>query len=727
MSALRVALVGCTTGEKSAVQKTIPDLLESAASEADIVIAGSEIVPDAAAFADLRSAIGAKPIVIVGEGAAAEVPSLKLEEIRLLPDVIRRELRLAGLERSLRAAESAYREAMERSEQREKQLALAMQIARIASWEYDVERRVFRGSSEVARLFETRRRGELPFDEAFRRCHPDDVERVRAAFSRALETKSDLECEYRIVLRDRILYVHSRASFRSEEGGPARMIGVIQDVSDRHAAEEALRRSEALYRAVVEQASEVIFTIDAKGRFTSLNSAFEKLTGWIAGEWLGRHLSEWIDSESLALAEEHSRQVMQGKTVCADYRVRTKRGDAVTVEMSMQRLVSDGSAGGAIGLARDVTRRREQEAQAEKERRLASLGHLAASVAHEFNNVLMSILPFAELLKRRAPGDEAVEAATQHIFKAIRRGKQVSQEILRFARTNAVEVTSIDLREWLGGFEREAAALLGPRYTIRSEIGIDGEQVWVRADRGLLEQVVTNLLLNARDAMPEGGFVTFEVRRSASEPREIEFSIRDSGSGIAESVIDRIFDPLFTTKPGAAGLGLSVALQAMVQQEGTIRVASSVGVGTTFTLVLREGSAEVPPAAASEQASDRQSRILLVEDDEAVGEGIRALLADEGFDVRLVTRGGEAQDAVREFQPEVTILDVNLGDMNGVDVFERLRAEWPDIRVIFSTGHADSGALENVRQREVPTIMKPYEIDDLVTIIRRLLRGAPVA
>lgn len=711
MTALRVSLVGCPPKVRAAIREVCPGAAEVPLPSADIILAGSD-----ADLGPLRDT--GLPLVVIGEAEVEGLPSLRLSEVRTLPDVIDREVRLARAEREMHEIAAC-------SMRRERQLSLAQQIAGMGSWELDLETNMVSGSPELVRLFGTEQTMARPFDDCFKRCHPEDVERVRATLMRAIETRSDYESEYRVVLRDHIAHVHARGSFVIENGRPVRMIGVIQDVSERRHAEEALRRSEALYRALVEQASDVIFTTDSEGRLTSVNPAFEKLSGWKAEEWIGRYLNDWIDSESLALARGHFQAVLKGETVFGDYQVRTRRGEPVTVEVSAQPLITEGSPAGLIGLARDVTRRREQEARAEKEKRLASLGHLAAAVAHEFNNVLMSILPFAELLKRRAGSDEKVDVATRHIFQAIRRGRQVSQEILRFSRTNAVAISAIDVREWLERFAREASALLGPRYVIRAEVLIDEERIYVKADRGLLDQVATNLLLNARDAMPEGGFVNLEVRRSTLEVDRIEISVRDSGCGIPEDQIERIFDPLFTTKPGATGLGLSVALQGMMQQEGSIRVSSSVGTGTTFTLVLRETESPSRSAGDEEPGVERQKRILLVEDDEAVGEGIRTLLADDGFDVRLVTRGREAANAVREFAPDVTILDVNLGDISGVDVFETLRTEWPDIRVIFSTGHADSAALEDVRRRHVPTIMKPYEIADLVSIIRQVSSAVP--
>jgi len=208
------------------------------------------------------------------------------------------------------------------------------------------------------------------------------------------------------------------------------------------------------------------------------------------------------------------------------------------------------------------------------------------------------------------------------------------------------------------------------------------------------------------------------ISASRAENGQIEIAIGDSGPGIPENLLDRIFEPLFTTKRSGTGLGLSIAHQAMVQQEGSLRVSSKVGEGSTFTIALP--SAAAPAPAVEEQRRFGPRRIVLVEDDESVGEGIRALLADEGYEVHLVTTGAAAIDAVRAFQPELVLLDVNLPDMSGFQVYEELERLWPRLPVIFSTGHADARALGEARHRNVPSIMKPYDIDELLAVVSRV-------
>jgi len=557
-----------------------------------------------------------------------------------------------------------------------------------------------------------------------RRVHPADVEHVLAAH-REIYVQGTLDLEYRFLRRDGVwIRLHERAVV-SDDAGTPQVVAVLTDSTDRHRAEVALRKSEERYRRVVEQATEIIFSVDTNGCIISLNKAFADLTGFAVEEWIGRHFLDVLHPAAHERSMRHFRDVLAGAPpYCEDYQLRTKGGTYLVIETTAQAVVIDGHATGTVGIARDVTRRKEAESEAEKEKRLAGLGHLAASVAHEFNNVLMSILPFAELLRRRAPDDERTGLATKHIIQAVRRGRQVSQEILRLARPAPPILIAIEVSRWLKDFTREAQAMLGPKYHIATETEPHG--YFLRGDRALLDQVATNLVLNARDAMPEGGTVRVTVRRRTAGTRvahdaggsaQIEIGIHDHGSGIPAEIMDRVFEPLFTTKPAGTGLGLSIAHQAMTQQDGTIRIHSAKGEGSTFSMVFREAGA--PPAAAPPEPcpASETRRILIVEDDESVGEGLRALLLDEGFAVRLVARGRAAPAAVREFEPHLVLLDVNLPDVSGVDVFEELREKWPHIAVIFSTGHTDARALDEVRLRGVPSIMKPYDFQDLLAVM----------
>ncbi|HEX7155480.1 MAG TPA: PAS domain S-box protein [Thermoanaerobaculia bacterium] len=627
-------------------------------------------------------------------------------------------LRLSGMVQDITLRKAAER-ALQASEERYRNL-----VARIpdVAWTADDKSLQFM-SPNIERLIGYTSEEILAggHDLWASRVHPADRDAMFGAYHEMYRrgVGAEYEVEFRFQRKDgRWIWMQERAAVNLESDSSLRAFGVLVDVTDRRAAEEALRDSENRYRTLVDQAHDIIFSIDIDGHFVSLNPAFEAITGWKAGDWIGRHFEEIFVAESVPVAFDHFADVINGggKRTVVTYKVKCRDGGVVMIETTAQALVAGGEVVGTIGIGRDVTRRRAAEAEQEREKRLASLGQLAASVAHEFNNVLMSILPFAELLRRRVTGDERVEIATKHIMQAVRRGRQISQEVLRFSRPANPELSALEVNDWLADFTREAAALLGPKYRLQSHT-LAQDAIYIEADRALLEQVATNLVINARDAMPGGGNVTLEVRRG-SDPEHIELAVRDDGPGIKPEILERIFDPLFTTKPSGNGLGLTIAYQAMSLQRGTLRVTSAPGEGSTFAMVFRTAQpleAEEPRAAVTAV----RRRVLLVEDDESVGEGIRTLLVDEGFDVRLVMRGLEAPDAIAEFAPDVVLLDVNLPDISGLEVYERLHDRWPAMPVIFSTGHADASALDDVRRRQVPSIMKPYEIGELLELMEK--------
>jgi PAS domain S-box-containing protein len=479
--------------------------------------------------------------------------------------------------------------------------------------------------------------------------------------------------------------------------------------------QRALNESEERYRTLLDQAQDIVFSIDLAGRILSLNPVFETLTGLRCEDWIGRPFSDLLPEDATRTAQLRFQERLRGDpTAYTEYAIRKTDGSMLTLEVTAKPFRSDGAVAGLVGIARDVTDRKRRLAEEEREKRLASLGQLATSVAHEFNNVLMGILPFAEVLQRRYKDDARIANATTQIIGAVRRGREVSQEILRFARPPQPVIAPVNVLSWIVSIEEKARGILGPTHHVHLEAGSLGAGTMMLADVALAGQVVSNLLFNARDAMPSGGTLTLRAR-SSSDQNTIEIDVGDSGTGIPPDVIGMIFDPLFTTKRTGNGLGLAIAHQAMQKQNGGIRVQSELGAGTTFTLTF-----PLATPVEEERVRTRPRRILLVEDDLGVGEGLQDLLALEGFAVELVDRGLQGLAAVERFAPDLVLLDVNLPDISGLDVYEQLHTRWPDLPIIFSTGHADAHALQNLREMRVPSVMKPYDLSELLEVIQSL-------
>jgi CheY-like chemotaxis protein len=319
---------------------------------------------------------------------------------------------------------------------------------------------------------------------------------------------------------------------------------------------------------------------------------------------------------------------------------------------------------------------------------------------------------------RRKP--ERTAAALDQIAGAIGRGKRITEEILRFTRPAELVRKDFAVEPWLRDLAADVHAVLPP--TLRVVVDVFDPSLRVHADRHQLHQVLTNLIVNARDAMPKGGTVTLSARREAAF---IHFTVRDDGCGMPEETLRHIFEPLFTTKGSGTGLGLAVAHQVVERHGGEISAESVVGAGTTFHLLIpiakTEGESATPAAVPPLKAS-RVRRLLLVDDDEAVVAGLAALLELEGIKVDAVTSGAAAIEYLRHARPNVVLLDVGLPDMDGTEVYKQIAAIDAELPVVFSTGHADTARLRGLERGHVASLLKPYDAGTLLEAIERVMQ-----
>ena len=514
---------------------------------------------------------------------------------------------------------------------------------------------------------------------------------------------------------------------------------LLAEALERDDARHDLALSEDRHRDIIETASDIIFTTTVDGRLLSLNTAFERITGLPVRDWLGRFVHEFSDglNAQRILAEV----TKTGKAQHAEITVAGAHGPVI-LELSIIPRVQDGVVTTIHGFGRDVTAARQAEAEKrslqaklEQANRIAGLGKLAATVAHEFNNVLMGISPFVDVMRR----GKNIEASLEHISRAVTRGRRITQDILRYTQPAEPSRGSIELEPWLQMVAVEAQSLVTNACPV-TFTGC-GEKLHVHADGTQLQQVLTNLILNARDAMPGGGRVTIELRRERPETKFrfgvrnpetfAHLIVRDTGCGMNEEMLRHAFEPLFTTKRTGTGLGLPVALQVVQRHGGELFVESTPGVGTAFHIFLPlavpaafTGPVEVP----REVHAGNARLVVLVEDDPIVATGMVGLLAMEGMAVRLVKTGAEAISILRRIQPDLVILDVGLPDMDGTHVFSTLGSALRDVPVIFSTGHADRTKIEGLLARpNVGFLLKPYKHSELMKAIWEVTTSAAAA
>ena len=479
---------------------------------------------------------------------------------------------------------------------------------------------------------------------------------------------------------------------------------IARDISDRIRAQQALEASEQRYRELVDDVTDILFTVDLEGRFLSLSRSFERSTGHPIEEWIGRPFAELFRPRPEHLPHD-------GAGMIREYDLPSRSGAIVTVEVSSHPRFVDGVMVGTIGMARDVTEHRAITRKLEESKRMSSLGQVAASLAHEFNNVLMGIQPFVELIERSAPHTRAVTESLGHITRAIGRGKRASQEILRFANPKEPQLFLIDARTWLPMLLGQVVAALPSSIALSSSLA-PGVR-FIRGDREHLDQVITNLVFNARDAI--AGHGTINVAVSLEENEFVRISVTDDGPGVPPQLLDRIFEPLFTTKRNGTGLGLAIARRLMEGQGGSLTVENLPDAGSAFHLLVPAAEGSFSSTQPVAHGTPAVTRILLVEDDLSVGSGLEELLNAEGYETTWVRGVGEACAAARRVQPQVAIIDINLPDGNGVDLVSVLREDHENLPVVLSTGHVELNLTDE--KNRILSLMKPYELGDLLGAI----------
>ena len=541
--------------------------------------------------------------------------------------------------------------------------------------------------------------------------------------------------------------------------------------------EEALQASEARYRALAEQAPDIIFVLDAQGRYVFLNPRVKDLLGYRPEELIGRHFTDLFAPESqpqarALLGEEATSTHLPLTLTLLDY----DRSRRVWAEIRMVALAdATGQDAGFQGVMQDVTRRKEIEEQllkahAELERRvqertaalaqanadllahlaerqrmeeellrarkIESVGVLAAGIAHDFNNFLTGILGNISLAKLLIQADTTVMGYLTEAEKACQRATTLTHQLLTFAKGGAPVRHTVSLVELL--HESVGFALHGAN--IRGDLQI-AEDLWpVDVDAGQINQVINNVVLNAVQAMPDGG--TIQVRADnvmlgtgttipLPEGRYVKITVQDYGCGIPREVLSNIFDPYFTTKAEGSGLGLTTAYAIVTKHDGYISIASEVGVGTTVVIYLPTSQQTIAPAQTHPNISlGGIGRILVMDDEEMIRNLSRALLVSLGYAVECVRDGTEAvavyQRAQAAGQPfAAVILDYTIpGGMGGLETLARLRAIDPQVVALISSGYATGPVMANwVHYGFSGVVAKPYTVNQLQKALHRALRG----
>jgi two-component system cell cycle sensor histidine kinase/response regulator CckA len=564
--------------------------------------------------------------------------------------------------------------------------------------------------------------------------HPDDRDRLWQQVRDAIRINAPFEVEYRITCADgTVKWVWERGRAVYDDAGHAVAIeGFISDTTARRRSEHALRVSEERFRTLARATSDAIYDWDIATNVLWWSDGAEDLFGLTRDE-LGNVLDSWSehihpDDRDRVLDGLTDAVESDAETWTAEYRFR--RGDGSYATVLDRGLVMRDAAGSAIrmiGGVSDLTERKRLEDQLLHSQKMESVGRLAGGVAHDFNNLLTVILGTVDLVLDAVDTADPLASDLGDVRRAAERAAGLTQQLLAFSRRQVLQPRVLDINDAI------SSALVLLRRVIGEDVEIryaPEPGIWpVRADPGQLEQVLLNLAINARDAMPTGGTLTIETRNVTRDDGDsVEITIADTGIGMDESIRERAFEPFFTTKPVGKGTGLGLAtVYGIIQQSGgSIHLDSERGRGTSFRILLPRVEWSAPADAPADAVLPQRGSetILLVEDELGVRRLTERVLRGAGYTVLSVGSGAEALRALETHDGFVDLLltDVVMPVMNGPDLARRLLQRSPRTRVLFMSGYTDDAIVRHgVHAGHTQLLEKPFTVTDLTHAVRDAL------
>jgi PAS domain S-box-containing protein len=532
---------------------------------------------------------------------------------------------------------------------------------------------------------------------------------------------------------------HKNGSWRHVEGSGQNLLHVpairgitcnARDITERVRASEFMEFQAKLLQTV-EQA---VIATDLAGRVTYWNRHAERLYGWMAMEVIGREARDYLVGPNLlAEADAIVQMVHTGQSWSGEMELTRKDGSSFTASIT-NTPISDpaGAIIGVVGVSSDVTARRTLELQLRQAQKVEAVGMLAGGIAHDFNNILTAITGFSELLMESASEEQREDL--REIHAAARCGSDLTRQLLAFSRKQVVRVETLDVNEVLRGMEKMLRRMI--RENITLETSYTETPVFIDADRSQLEQVVLNLVVNARDAMGEGGRVSLSTRIAddTTSPPRVSICVTDTGTGMSDDVRRRIFEPFFTTKPEGkgTGLGLSVVFGIVDQLKGRIDVQSAPGLGSTFSVHLPLSSRSANATSREDESVVSGSEtILLVEDNEGLAAVTARVLHGLGYAVVRAPNGSAAKSLLaRRPAVDLVLTDVVMPEMSGPELVQWMADDGIAVPVLYTSGYTQGAELSDAVSRgEASFIPKPWTPRDLARAVRHTIdrRHAPAA
>ena len=594
-------------------------------------------------------------------------------------------------------------------------------------------------------------RDEILQLSVFDMASPEHVDLICRSLKQKLSDHAPTTYEIEAIRKDgtRVpVEVSSRLIYRDRR--PIGVQGSVRDISERRRAEEVVRASEQRFRDLVENANDIIFTCDMLGNITSLNRAGERVTGYTAEEALKMNIAQAVSPDDIAKVRHMlSRKRAADVATVYDLELITKSGGRAAVEISSRAILKDGQAVGVQGIARDITDRQRMEndlrtsqAQLQQSQRLEAVGQLAGGVAHDFNNLLTAIIGYSDFALRKMRANNPIRRDIEEIKKAANRAATLTRQLLAFSRKQILKPEVLDLNLVVGDMHKMLERLIGEDIDLVTTLGSDADPV--KADRGQLEQIIMNLVVNARDAMPFGGSVTIETANVVFDEaytaehvpvkpgKYVMLAVSDTGLGMDANTQLHIFEPFFTTKElgKGTGLGLSTVYGIVKQSGGFIWVYSELNVGTTFKIYLPsltelhfdQELMSIDTAERSETGT-----VLLVEDDPLVRNVALRALESAGYKVLESGNGLGALAMAHSCDDEIDLLitDVVMPLMGGRELAQELSALHPKTSILFMSGYTDDAVVRHgIMDKDIEYLQKPFTPESLVRRVSEVLRDA---
>ncbi len=586
---------------------------------------------------------------------------------------------------------------------------------------------------------------DLPNLSVFQVIHPDSQAHCREIFARLMagETVADIQATF-VTRAGRSLELEGRATARRAGGRVIATHAIFRDVAERKQARLALERAEAKYRGIFENAVEGIFQSTPEGRFLTANPALAAMLGYSSPDDFIATVRD-IPRQLYADPERRANYalLLEGDGVVHGFECRFVRKDGSRIWVALSARAVRDPAGTLLlyeGTVQNITARKQLEEQLIQSQKMEAVGKLAGGVAHDFNNLLTVINGYSEVLSYQLAPDDPVREMVREIQKAGERAASLTRQLLAFSRKQILQPQTLNLNALVAELEKLLRRLIGEDVVLSTRLAADLEKI--TADPGQIEQVILNLAVNSRDAMPRGGDLVLdtgnvELDGVAGYPeippgRYVVLTIRDTGCGMNAAVRSHLFEPFFTTKEMGKGTGLGLAtVYGIVRQSGGyIGVESELGRGSTFRLYFpRSADADPPGKPASGEIRQSQpgtETVLLVEDDDDVRSLLCRNLKAHGYTVLEARDAAEALRLAAVCQEPIHLLatDVVMPGMSGRQLADRLSVLCPQTKVLFMSGYTDDAILRHgVNRNGTAFLQKPFTVAALIRKVRAVLEG----